>query len=33
MSYARHTMTTIDASNYDAMIAIANGDNFGDFSQ
>ena len=33
MPYARHTMTTIDASNYDAMIAIANGDNFGDFSQ
>ena len=26
-------MMTIDASNYDAMITMANGDNFGDFSQ
>ena len=33
MPYARHTMTTIDASNYDAMIAISDGDDFGDFSQ
>ena len=33
MPYARHTMTTIDPSNYDAMMSIANSDDFGDFSQ
>ena len=33
MPYARHTMTTIDPSNYDAMMSIANRDDFGDFSQ
>ena len=33
MPYARHTMTTIDASNYDVMMAIANSDDFGGFSQ
>ena len=33
MPYARHTMTTIDPSNYDAMMSIANNDDFDDFSQ
>ena len=33
MPYARHTMTTIDPSNYDAMMSIANSDDFSDFSQ
>ena len=33
MPYARHTMTTIDPFNYDAMMSIANSDDFGDFSQ
>ena len=33
MPYARHTMTTVDPSNYDAMMSIANSDGFGDFSQ
>ena len=33
MPYARHTMTTVDPSNYDAMMSIANSDDFGDFSQ
>jgi len=33
MPYARHTMTTIDPSNYDEMMSIANSDDFGDFSQ
>ena len=33
MPYARHTMTTVDSSNYDAMMSIANSDDFGDFSQ
>lgn len=33
MPYARHTMTTIDPSNYDAMMSIANNDDFSDFSQ
>ncbi len=33
MPYARHTMATIDPSNYDAMTSIANSDDFGDFSQ
>ena len=33
MPYARHTMTTIDPSNYDGMMSIANSDDFGDFSQ
>ena len=33
MPYARHTMTTIDPSNYDAMMSIRNSDDFGDFSQ
>ena len=33
MPYARHTMTTIDPSNYDAMMSIANSADFGDFSQ
>ena len=33
MPYARHTMTTIDPSNYHALMSIANSDDFGDFSQ
>ena len=33
MSYARHTMTTVDPSNYHAIMSIANSDDFGDFSE
>ena len=33
MPYARHTMTIVDSSKYDAMMSIANSDDFGDFSQ